>query len=547
MKFADFKIGTRLSISFSLVLSLLLLVAVVGWSALSALKQGMEEIINDNDVKVASANAMRGFLNVEVISTRNVLIYNDPAVRASQKERISNARKQYDAKFEKLAGMVKGETEKQLLSEISNSRTSTRPELDKVVALADSSQEKEGADYLRLKVQGLQDAWFKSIQGMIDLQELQNRHSVEAMQAQYTRTLLILLAATLAALAAGVLSAWLVTRSIVKPLNEAVQAARQIADGNLGQTISAKGKDETAQLLQALGSMNANLLHIVGQVRIGTDTIATGSTEISSGNMDLSARTEQQASALEETASAIEQFSSTVKQNAENARQANQLATSASQVAISGGKVVSDVVTTMDEINASSRKIVDIISVIDGIAFQTNILALNAAVEAARAGEQGRGFAVVATEVRALAQRSAAAAKEIKQLIDSSVSQVDAGSNLVEQAGTTMNDIVQSVKRVTDIVAEISAASQEQSIGIEQINLAITQMDVVTQQNSALVEQAAAASQSMQEQASKLSGVVGIFKLGRDQQRVIALPAINITPSRLLPKQAKLHHKRLGN
>jgi len=271
--------------------------------------------------------------------------------------------------------------------------------------------------------------------------------------------------------------------------------------------------------------MRDSLAAIVGQVRSGADTIATASTQIAAGNLDLSSRTEQQASSLEETASSMEELTSTVKQNADNARQANQLAASASEVALKGGAVVAQVVDTMDGINASSKKIVDIIGVIDGIAFQTNILALNAAVEAARAGEQGRGFAVVATEVRSLAQRSAAAAKEIKALIGDSVAKVDVGSALVGQAGSTMEQIVASIGRVTDIMGEITAASSEQSAGIELVNQAITEMDGVTQQNAALVEQAAAAAESMQDQASTLAQMVSVFKLDSMHGMVSAPPA----------------------
>jgi len=270
---------------------------------------------------------------------------------------------------------------------------------------------------------------------------------------------------------------------------------------------------ETGRLLQALKTMNDGLVSIVTEVRQGTDNIAAASTEIASGNLDLSSRTEEQASSLAETASSMEQLTSTVRQNADNARQANQLAMNASEVAQRGGAVVAQVVSTMDEINSSARKIVDIISVIDGIAFQTNILALNAAVEAARAGEQGKGFAVVATEVRSLAQRSAAAAKEIKELIGNSVDKVDAGSTLVSQAGATMDEVVTSIQRVTDIMGEITSASAEQSSGIEHVNHAISQMDSVTQQNAALVEEAAAAAASLQDQAASLAQVVSIFKL----------------------------------
>jgi methyl-accepting chemotaxis protein len=305
----------------------------------------------------------------------------------------------------------------------------------------------------------------------------------------------------------------LLIRSITHPLNKAVQIAQRVAAGDLTQRIEVRSKDETGQLMQALKDMNDGLVNIVGQVRSGTETMATASSQIAAGNMDLSSRTEQQASSLEETASSMEELTSTVKQNADNARQANQLAVSASSVADKGGAVVSKVVDTMASINESSKKIVDIIGVIDGIAFQTNILALNAAVEAARAGEQGRGFAVVASEVRSLAQRSAAAAKEIKTLIGDSVEKVDAGAKLVDDAGTTMKEIVDSIKRVTDIMGEITAASQEQTSGIEQINQAIAQMDQVTQQNASLVEQAAAAAESMQDQAGNLAQVVNVFKL----------------------------------
>ncbi len=305
----------------------------------------------------------------------------------------------------------------------------------------------------------------------------------------------------------------MVIRAIVRPLDKAIAIADAVASGDLTSRIDTTATNETGHLMQALKRMNDNLVDLVGKVRTGTDTISTASSEIASGNADLSQRTEEQASSLEETASSMEELTSTVKQNADNARQANQLAAGASEVAVKGGAVVGQVVQTMNEINESSKKIVDIISVIDSIAFQTNILALNAAVEAARAGEQGRGFAVVATEVRTLAQRSAAAAKEIKELISASVDKVEDGTRLVDEAGTTMDEIVSSVQRVTDIMAEISAASQEQSSGIEQVNQAITQMDDVTQQNAALVEEASAAAESMRDQAQSLTQAVTVFKL----------------------------------
>ncbi|WP_151636937.1 methyl-accepting chemotaxis protein [Noviherbaspirillum aerium] len=323
---------------------------------------------------------------------------------------------------------------------------------------------------------------------------------------------------------------WLV-HAIAKPLAAAVDVARRVAAGDLDNDIVVETKDETGQLLQALKDMNASLVRIVREVRSGTETIATASGQIASGNQDLSARTETQASSLEETASSMEELTSTVKQNADSAEQANRLALSASEVAVRGGAVVTQVVDTMGSINASARRIVDIIGVIDSIAFQTNILALNAAVEAARAGEQGRGFAVVATEVRQLAQRSAAAAKEIKTLIDDSVEKVDTGARLVDEAGATMQEIVDSVRRVTDIMGEISVASKEQTDGIQQVNQAINQMDEVTQQNAALVEEAAAAAASLQDQAVSLTHVVSIFKLSDDHAPAAAMVAPAPLPS----------------
>ncbi len=319
------------------------------------------------------------------------------------------------------------------------------------------------------------------------------------------------------ALAAALLGVALVIyiRRTVRPLTVLSEHVQRIGDGDLSRSLASPRRDEIGAITRAVEAMREALVRVVSQVRDGTDTIATASSEIASGNQDLSSRTEQQASSLEQTAASMEELTSTVKQNADNARQANQLAASASEVAVRGGSVVGQVVDTMSAINTSSKKIVDIISVIDGIAFQTNILALNAAVEAARAGEQGRGFAVVASEVRSLAQRSAAAAKEIKVLIDDSVGKVGAGSAQVAEAGRTMEEIVASVKRVTDIMGEIASASHEQTQGIEQINQAITQMDQVTQQNAALVEEAAAAASSLQEQTGQLVQAVGVFRVGR--------------------------------
>jgi len=366
----------------------------------------------------------------------------------------------------------------------------------------------------------------KTMADLVKLQTEVGKQQYTDSQTRYARVRIIAIVSILIGVGlAAIVGYWLI-RAITGPLNEAVRIAEAVAAGDLTQRIEVRSTDETGQLLLALKDMNESLGNIVGQVRTGTETITVASRQIATGNADLSSRTESQASSLEETASSMEELTSTVKQNAENARQANQLVASTAEIAAKGGTVVNEVVETMASIKDSSRKIADIIGVIDGIAFQTNILALNAAVEAARAGEQGRGFAVVASEVRSLAQRSAGAAKEIKTLIEDSVGKVDAGGRLVDEAGHTMDEIVTSVKRVTDIMSEIAAASHEQSAGIEQVNQAVGQMDEMTQQNAALVEEAAAAAESPREQAVKLAEAVSVFRV----EGVQRMPAAESLP-----------------
>jgi methyl-accepting chemotaxis protein len=360
------------------------------------------------------------------------------------------------------------------------------------------------------------DEFTRTIDGLYEFNALAMKSLEQALeqrvagmhQKQYLTAAVLLFG-----LISAVLLAVAFVRSITGPIEEAVCVATAVAEGNLGVTVAVRGNNELGQLMQALSGMRDHLSNVVMQVRQGSEGVATASAEIASGNHDLSARTESQASSLEETAASMEELSATVKQNADSARQANQLAASASTVAVKGGAVVAQVVDTMKGINDASRKIADIISVIDGIAFQTNILALNAAVEAARAGEQGRGFAVVASEVRSLAGRSAEAAKEIKTLINASVARVEQGTALVDQAGNTMTEVVSSIKRVTDLMGEISAASTEQSLGVSQVGEAVSQMDQVTQQNAALVEEMAAAASSLKSQAEELVGTVAVFKL----------------------------------
>jgi methyl-accepting chemotaxis protein len=417
--------------------------------------------------------------------------------------------------------LVKSDKGKALLQAVVNARAQYGASQKEFMELSAAGKKEEATILLFTKIREDQRNYFDALRGLIKHQTAGVADSGKQAESTYqsARVMLLCLAALALVLGSGV-AIW-ITRSIIVPLREAVKVAHTVAAGDLSSQIEVSTTDETGLLLLALKEMNDSLVKIVSDVRTGADTIATASGQIASGNLDLSSRTEQQASSLEETASSMEELTSTVKQNADNARQANQLAISASEVAVKGGAVVSQVVDTMGSINDSAKKIVDIIGVIDGIAFQTNILALNAAVEAARAGEQGRGFAVVATEVRNLAQRSAAAAKEIKTLIGDSVEKVDAGSKLVDQAGATMHTIVNSIKQVADIMGEITAASQEQTAGIEQVNQAISQMDQVTQQNASLVEEAAAAAESMQEQAGNLVQVVSVFKLNAAHAAVV--------------------------
>ncbi|MFN4352121.1 MAG: methyl-accepting chemotaxis protein [Hylemonella sp.] len=355
----------------------------------------------------------------------------------------------------------------------------------------------------------------KGIENLLKLQLDVAKQEYDAALARYQTTLFISIVAIALSLTFAIFVGWTLVRSVSRSIAQAMEATRAVANGDLSRDIPVSGKDEVAQLLLALSTMQDSLRKVVSNVRQGSESVASASTQIAQGNQDLSGRTESQASALEETAASMEELGSTVRQNADNARQANQLAQSASTVAVKGGEVVAQVVDTMKGINDSSKKIADIINVIDGIAFQTNILALNAAVEAARAGEQGRGFAVVAGEVRNLASRSAEAAKEIKQLITDSVARVEQGTALVDQAGNTMNEVVTSIRRVTDIMGEISAASSEQNAGVSQIGEAVVQMDQVTQQNAALVEEMAAAAGSLKSQAQDLVQAVSVFRLAQ--------------------------------
>jgi methyl-accepting chemotaxis protein len=412
-----------------------------------------------------------------------------------------------------LESLSSGSDEAKVLAEVYAARSKYLVARDAVTQLKHEGKAEEANHLFDTDYLPMSQAYIVKMQALLDFQQAAIDATSRAIdkESEQARTVLIWIGAV--ALLFGAACAGLLTRSITRPIAEATRLAEAVAKGDLGMRIDSEGTDEIAGLMHSLGSMTAGLRQLVSSVRASTDSIGTASTEIATGNQDLSARTEQTASNLQQTASSMEQLTGTVKQSAESARQANQLASTAAEVASRGGVVVGQVVTTMEDINASSKKIADIIGVIDGIAFQTNILALNAAVEAARAGEQGRGFAVVASEVRSLAHRSAEAAKEIKGLIGASVDKVQDGSKLVADAGRTMQEIVRSVQRVSDIIGEITAASSEQSDGISQVNGAVTQLDQMTQQNAALVEQSAAAAESLREQSAALSRVVAVFNL----------------------------------
>jgi methyl-accepting chemotaxis protein len=526
MNFTNLKIGPRLGMGFAAVLALMLALALTGLNSAQRMHDGVTKILDDNVAKMIRATEMVDAIHIVTRVIRTILILPDEAAKKEQYKKIEAARARYNAAFEELDRAPASAAGKAMQNKIKEAQIAARPLNDKVLELAMANKTTEAMELLMKQAAPASEKWQDMLDEYVERQKERNKTEAQNADAVYSSTLTLISVMAVVALALGVAIAWLITRSITHPLRQAMAVAQRVARGDLTQKITVSSMDETGQLMQALKDMNDSLVKIVSEVRSGTDTIATASGQIASGNHDLSSRTEEQASSLEETASSMEELTGTVQQNAENARQANNLSIAASEVAAKGGAVVSQVVDTMGSINESARKIVDIIGVIDGIAFQTNILALNAAVEAARAGEQGRGFAVVATEVRTLAQRSAGAAKEIKSLIDDSVEKVDAGAKLVDQAGATMQEIVASVTRVTDIIGEITAASQEQSSGIEQINQAITQMDQVTQQNAALVEEAAAASEAMQDQAASLARAVSVFRLdGMQAAKVTAVTA----------------------
>jgi methyl-accepting chemotaxis protein len=533
MNIKNVKIGARLGMAFAAVLTLTCAMTGVGVWELSRVADAKNEM-RHAALKQTLADKWLEGIATNAVRTLAKAKSNDAADQQYFEVEMKAVSQRITAISKELEPMIASEDGKRLFAAVAASRKIYTEIRDGIFVIKSGGEanEAEVRNAIDGKLLPAMTAYVASVQKVADYQKSlfvdANAH-IDEVNAE-ARTLLVALG--MAALVLGAALAWALSRSITRPLNSAVRLAQTVAAGDLTSRIDVNSKDEVGQLLEALKAMNGSLLQTVTEVRSGTDTIATASKQIAAGNLDLSSRTEEQASSLEETASSMEELNATVRQNADNARQANVLAEAASGVAARGGVVIGQVVGTMGEINASARQIADIISVIDGIAFQTNILALNAAVEAARAGEQGRGFAVVATEVRSLAQRSAAAAKDIKTLIDNSVARVEAGSRLVNEAGTTMQDIVDSVSRVTDIMSEISAATQEQTAGIDQINQAISQMDQVTQQNAALVEEAAAASEAMQDQAARLASVVSVFRIAGGEAQPAATSTAMAKPER---------------
>ncbi|MCO4094437.1 MAG: HAMP domain-containing protein [Acidovorax sp.] len=512
MHISRLSVGLRLGISFVIILLITVLIAATGIWRIGTLQAASERVATQEIEQQTLVEDWASDIRLNWVRTEAFLKAIDPAYMEKLTTDTQATAKRTQDKVRRIEALVQSDKGRSQLAAIAQASKAYDDKLAEIRELHRGG-EPNVPTMVDKDLRPLADQYLQSLdvlRGTMAAQLAQGQQEASSL-AQASRMLLGV--ATLVAVALGALLAWMVTRSIVLPVLRGKLAAERIADGDLTHTIAAQGTDETAQLLQALAAMQQRLANIVGNVRLGAEGVAAASAEIASGNNDLSARTEQQAGALEETAASMEELGSTVRLNADNARTANQLAMTASSVAVQGGDVVAEVVETMKGINASSNKIADIISVIDGIAFQTNILALNAAVEAARAGEQGRGFAVVASEVRNLAGRSAEAAKEIKTLIMASVERVEKGTQLVDKAGVTMSEVVGSIRRVTDIMGEISAASGEQSQGVAQVAEAITHMDQTTQQNAALVEESAAAADSLKSQAAQLVEAVAVFRL----------------------------------
>jgi methyl-accepting chemotaxis protein len=516
----NLKIGTRLAAGFSAILFLTLCLSALCTSRLAEIQQNLDDIVHTNNAKTAAITGMRSAVLSVSSNLRDLIFIDHDTVKNAAQAKLQAEVKSYFSLLEMLSRMPLNDSEQALMRRIAAAQAAAVPRYDKVIA---SAMERRYADSATLMaapdMRPLETTWLGTLGDMERLQHTQATQAAAMARTSYERARLTAFALTGLAFCLGALIAWFTSRSITRPLNSALHLAQQVAQGDLSVELAVRSDDEMGALMRALQHMTRSLSDIVVEVRTAAHAMAGAAREVADGNLELSSRTEQQAASLQQTAASMNELTAAVQLNAEHALQASGLANGAAEVTANGRAVIAHVVTTMGSINEASRKIVDIISVIDGIAFQTNILALNAAVEAARAGEQGRGFAVVASEVRNLAQRSAAAAREIKALIGDSVQKTQQGSELVGKAGRTMDDIVASIGRATRIMTDITEASNAQRSGIVQANQAIHQMDQVTQQNAALVEQAAAATESMQRQAARLAAMVDVFKLGAAARR----------------------------
>ncbi len=513
MQLDNVRISARLFLGFGLVTFLMALMGAITLIQLNQVDTAFRSVTDERIPRLSQLHSVKSDVDQIAIALRNMIILEDPAHVQQQLQSVQQRRKAISDRLDTLKAEIRTEKGQTLLNRIFETRTQYVQGQERFIGFVGAGQIPEAKRYMAQSLRPLLLAYFDAVDALVAFQgELLQQSGASANAAVLSIRNGIGITLVVAMLLAAVIGSW-IARSITRPLQQAVAVAEAVAQGNLHMQVQVQGRNETAQLLGALKNMLASLTQVVGLVRDGSERVASASAEIAQGNNDLSARTESQASALQQTAASMEQLSSAVQQNADAARSANQLAQTASAVAQQGGDAVNAMVQTMREIDESSRRIADIIQVIDGIAFQTNILALNAAVEAARAGEQGRGFAVVATEVRALAGRSAEAAKEIKSLIQASVERVERGSGQADAAGRTMSDVVQAISRVTTLMGDISSASQEQSSGVAQVGDAVTEMDQTTQQNAALVEEMAAAASSLRTQAAELREAVSIFHL----------------------------------